>query len=395
MFSTAIYACICYPMTLITNTNQLIAACERFSRDNFLAIDTEFMRERTYYPQLCLIQIAGKDEAVTVDALANEINLNPILDLMANNQITKVFHACRQDMEIFFNLNRRIPYPVFDTQIGAMVCGYGESVSYDKLVRQITGVQIDKSSRFTDWSHRPLSKQQLNYALSDVTHLRTVYESLLNQLEKNGRIDWLNEEFQNVLSPKTYDIPLDQVWKRLKIKNGRPKFLILVRELCGFREKEAQNRNIPRNRVIRDDVLLDIAARSPRTAVDLAKVRSLSAQFAEGRLGKSILRVVAEASNIPESDAPQLEKLNKPKPQKPALIELLKVLLKHKSEDNNVAQKLIASTADLEAIAENDNANVLALNGWRKDVFGDDALLLKSGKIALSAAGDRIKVIRI
>ena len=383
------------PMTLITETSKLIDACERFSRDSFLAIDTEFMRERTYYPQLCLIQIAGKDEAVTVDALATEINLDPILDLMANHKIMKVFHACRQDMEIFFNLNRRIPFPVFDTQIGAMVCGYGESVGYDKLVRQITGVQIDKSSRFTDWSHRPLSKQQLNYALSDVTHLRTVYESLLNQLEKNGRINWLNEEFQNVLNPKTYDIPLDQIWKRLKIKNGRPKFLILVRELCAFREKEAQNRNIPRNRVIRDDILLDIAARSPRSSVDLAKVRSLSAQFAEGRLGKSILRLVAEASNIPESDAPQLEKLNKSKPQKPALIELLKVLLKHKSEDNNVAQKLIASTADLEAIAENDNANVLALSGWRKDVFGDDALLLKSGKIALSAAGDRIRVIPI
>tara|TARA_E500000075_G_scaffold76423_1_gene68771 strand:- start:122 stop:1270 length:1149 start_codon:yes stop_codon:yes gene_type:complete len=382
-------------MTLITETSKLIDACERFSRDSFLAIDTEFMRERTYYPQLCLIQIAGKDEAVTVDALATEINLDPILDLMANHKIMKVFHACRQDMEIFFNLNRRIPFPVFDTQIGAMVCGYGESVGYDKLVRQITGVQIDKSSRFTDWSHRPLSKQQLNYALSDVTHLRTVYESLLNQLEKNGRINWLNEEFQNVLNPKTYDIPLDQIWKRLKIKSGRPKFLILVRELCAFREKEAQSRNIPRNRVIRDDVLLDIAARSPSSSVDLAKVRSLSTQFAEGRLGKSILRVVAEASNIPESDAPQLEKLNKSKPQKPALIELLKVLLKHKSEDNNVAQKLIASTADLEAIAENDNANVLALSGWRKDVFGDDALLLKSGKIALSAAGDRIKVIRI
>ena len=383
------------PMTLITETNELIEACERFSQDSFLAIDTEFMRERTYYPQLCLIQIAGKSEAVTVDALANEISLDPILNLMANNEIIKVFHACRQDMEIFFNLNRRIPFPVFDTQIGSMVCGYGESVSYDKLVRQITGIQIDKSSRFTDWSHRPLSKQQLNYALSDVTHLRTVYESLLNQLEKNGRINWLNEEFQSVLSPKTYDIPLDQIWKRLKIKNGKPRFLILVRELCAFREKEAQNRNTPRNRVIRDDVLLDIAARSPKSSVDLAKVRSLSPQFAEGRLGKSILRVVAEASNIPESDAPQLEKLNKQKPQKPALIELLKVLLKHKSDDNNVAQKLIASTADLEAIAENDNANVLALNGWRKDVFGDDALLLKSGKIALSATGDRIKVIRI
>ena len=383
------------PMTLITETSKLIDACERFSRDSFIAIDTEFMRERTYYPQLCLIQIAGKDEAITVDALATEINLNPILDLMANHKVIKVFHACRQDMEIFFNLNRRIPFPVFDTQIGAMVCGYGESVGYDRLVRQITGVQIDKSSRFTDWSHRPLSKQQLNYALSDVIHLRTVYEALLDQLEKNGRLNWLNEEFQNVLNPKTYDIPLDQVWKRLKIKNGRPKFLILVRELCAFREKEAQNRNIPRNRVIRDDVLLDIAARSPRSSVDLAKVRSLSTRFAEGRLGKSILRVVAEASTIPESDAPQLEKLNKPKPQKPALIELLKVLLKHKSQDNNVAQKLIASNADLEAIAENDNANVLALNGWRKDVFGDDALLLKSGKIALSAEGDRIKVIRI
>ncbi len=382
-------------MTLITETNQLIDVCERFSHDSFLAIDTEFMRERTYYPQLCLIQIAGKDEAVTVDALANEINLNPILDLMANNEITKVFHACRQDIEIFFNLNRQIPFPVFDTQIGAMVCGYGESVSYDKLVRQITGVQIDKSSRFTDWSHRPLSKQQLHYALSDVTHLRTVYESLLDQLEKNGRINWLTEEFQNVLSPRTYDIPLDQIWKRLKIKNGRPKFLILVRELCAFREKEAQNRNIPRNRVIRDDVLLDIAARSPRSSVELAKVRSLSPQFAEGKLGKNILRVVAESSGIPESDAPQLEKLNKPQPQKPALIELLKVLLKHKSEDNNVAQKLIANAADLEAIAEDDNANVLALNGWRKDVFGDDALLLKSGKIALSATGDRVKVIRI
>ena len=382
-------------MTLITETNKLAEACKRFSRDTFLAIDTEFMRERTYYPQLCLIQIAGNSDAVIVDALANEINLNPILDLMANQQITKVFHACRQDMEIFFNLNRKIPFPVFDTQIGAMVCGYGESISYDKLVRQITGIQIDKSSRFTDWSHRPLSKQQLNYALSDVTHLRTVYESLLKQLEKNRRISWLDEEFQTVLSPETYDISLNEIWKRLKIKTGKPRFLILIRELCAFREQEAQSRNIPRNRVIRDDVLLDIAARSPRSSIDLAKVRSLSSQFSEGRLGKNILKVVSDASDIPESDAPQLENLNKKGKQKPALVELLKVLLKHKSEDYNVAQKLIASAADLEAIAEDDNPDVLALNGWRKDVFGDDALLLKSGKIALSADRDRVKVIRI
>ena len=382
-------------MTLITEPTQLVEACRRLANETFLSIDTEFMREKTYYPQLCLIQIAGKKEAIVIDALAEDINLNPVLELMENEAITKVFHACRQDIEIFYNLNHKIPSPIFDTQIGAMVCGYGESVGYDKLVRQITGIQIDKSSRFTDWSYRPLSKQQIKYALSDVTHLRTVFEALSSQLEKSGRTKWLEEEFKTVLNPETYNTPLDKSWKRLKVKNGQPRFLILIRELCAFREREAQNRNVPRNRIIRDDILLDIAARSPKSPHDLAKVRNLTKQFSQGKLGESILRVVETANKIPDSEAPPLEKVNNFQHQKSALVDLLKVLLKLKSEDFNVAQKLIANSTDLEAIANNNDANVLALTGWRKDIFGDDALLLKTGKIALSAYNGKIQLIQL
>ena len=382
-------------MTLITESNKLAEACNRLTNEKFLSIDTEFMREKTYYPQLCLIQIAGEKEAIIIDALAKDINLNPVLELMENKTITKVFHACRQDMEIFYNLNHKIPSPIFDTQIGAMVCGYGESIGYDKLVRQITGIQIDKSSRFTDWSYRPLSKQQLSYALSDVTHLRTVFEALSSQLEKSGRIKWLDEEFKTVLNPETYNTPLDKSWKRLKVKTGKPRFLILIRELCAFREREAQNRNVPRNRVIRDDILLDIAARSPRSPSDLAKVRNLTTQFSQGKLGESILRVVEAANQISDSDAPRLEKSDYFQHQKSALVDLLKVLLKLKSENFNVAQKLIANSTDLEAIAHNNKANVLALTGWRKDIFGEDALSLKAGKIALSASNGKIELIRL
>jgi ribonuclease D len=382
-------------MTLITESNKLAEACNRLTNEKFLSIDTEFMREKTYYPQLCLIQIAGEKEAIIIDALAKDINLNPVLELMENKTITKVFHACRQDMEIFYNLNHKIPSPIFDTQIGAMVCGYGESVGYDKLVRQITGIQIDKSSRFTDWSYRPLSKQQLSYALSDVTHLRTIFEALSSQLEKSGRIKWLEEEFKTVLNPETYNTPLDKSWKRLKVKTGKPRFLILIKELCAFREREAQNRNVPRNRVIRDDILLDIAARSPRSPSDLAKVRNLTTQFSQGKLGESILRVVEAANQISDSDAPRLEKSDYFQHQKSALVDLLKVLLKLKSENFNVAQKLIANSTDLEAIANNNKANVLALTGWRKDIFGEDALSLKAGKIALSASNGKIELIRL
>jgi ribonuclease D len=382
-------------MTLINNSKELSDVCNRLANEKFLAIDTEFMRERTYYPQLCLIQIAGENEAVIIDALAPNLNLEPLLKLMADEKIIKVFHACRQDMEIFFNLNRKIPTPFFDTQIGAMVCGYGDSVSYDKLVKTLIGIQIDKSSRFTDWSHRPLSKQQLEYALSDVTHLRTVYELLSNKLKKNGRRSWLDEELKVLKNPHIYEVPPDEAWKRLKVKSGKPGFLILVKELSAYREHEARRRDVPRNRIIRDDVLLDIAARSPQSPNDLAKVRNLTTQFAVGKLGQSILQTVQKARQTPESEAPKLQQLENFRQQKSAIVDLLKVLLKLKSEDHDVAQKLIANTADLEEIANNDEANVSALKGWRKDIFGNDALLLKAGKIALSASGDHVELIRL
>lgn len=358
-------------------------------------MDTEFMRERTYYPKLCLIQIAGAKEAFAVDTLADGMDLTPVFELMANPAILKVFHACRQDMEIFFHLTQTLPAPLFDTQIGAMVCGHGESVSYDKLVRKLTGAQVDKSSRFTDWSHRPLSEQQLGYALSDVTHLRTVYERLSAQLASNGRASWLEEEFEVVSSLATYDIDPRNSWLRLKVRSGKRRFLATVRELAAYRELEARRRDVPRNRIIRDDVLMDIAARAPRSANDLAKVRNISSQFASGRAGVEILEVVARALALPEADCPRIDNDIDARQPRSAIVELLRVLLKLKSENHDVAQKLIANAADLDAIALDDNADVPALRGWRRKIFGEDALSLKAGRLALSATGDQVKLVTL
>jgi ribonuclease D len=382
-------------MTLITNTRELAAVCDRLSTEEFVCVDTEFMRERTYYPILCLIQIAGSSEAIAVDPLAEGISLEPVFELMANPAIMKVFHACRQDMEIFYNLTKTLPAPLFDTQIGAMVCGHGESVSYDKLVRKLTGTQIDKSSRFTDWSNRPLSDAQTGYALSDVTHLRTVYELLSAQLSSNGRASWLEEEFAVVTSLGTYELDPQDAWLRLKVRSGKHRFLAVVRELAAYRELEARRRDIPRNRVLRDDVLLDIAARAPRTAKDLAKVRNINEQFAAGRSGTDIMEAVAKALELPDKACPQLTNDNDTRQARPAIVELLRVLLKQKSEEHQVAQKLIANAADLDAIALTDAADVAALRGWRKEIFGNDALALKSGKLALSASGDQVKIITL
>ena len=382
-------------MTLISDSTSLERVCQRLSKDCFISVDTEFMRERTYYPKLCLVQIAGKNEAIAIDTLAPKIQLEPMLDLLSNDSIVKVFHACRQDMEIFFNLTNKIPTPLFDTQIGAMVCGHGDAVSYDKLVRKLIGIQIDKSSRFTDWSHRPLSKTQLNYALSDVTHLREVYKRLTEQLKENGRRSWLEEEFNLVKDPRTYTTAPWDAWKRLKIRSGKPRFLILVQELAAFREIEAQRRDVPRNRIIRDDILLDIAARSPTTPNDLAKVRNMSQRDALGSMGQGILRTVETALNMPEEKAPRLMKGRSNSGTQSAIVDLLKVLLKLKSEEHSVAQKLIASASDLEAIAANDTADVAALRGWRRDIFGNDALLIKSGEIALSAYNNNIKIVKL
>jgi len=382
-------------MTIISDNTDLAAFCDRMATEEFVCVDTEFMRERTFYPKLCLIQISGANEAVAIDPLADGISLEPVHALMANPDVLKVFHACRQDMEIFYLQTKMIPAPLFDTQIGAMVCGHGESVSYDKLVRKLTGVQVDKSSRFTDWSHRPLSSAQVGYALSDVTHLRTVYEKLAAQLKANGRESWLEEEFAVVSSPATYELDPRDSWLRLKVKSGKSRFLAVVRELATYRELEARRRDIPRNRIMRDDVLLDIAARAPRNPKDLAKVRNISEQFATGRAGAEILDAVAKAAALPEDECPRIEQNRDTRQPHPAIVELLRVLLKQKSEKHQVAQKLIANAADLDAIAIADDADVAALRGWRKKLFGDDALALKAGRLALAVSGDQVKLISL
>ena len=381
-------------MTLITDNDLLASACDRLSNEVYLSVDTEFMREKTYYPRLCLIQISGKKEAVAVDAISPGINLEPVFKLLNDPTIIKVFHACRQDMEIFFHLTNNTPTPVFDTQIAAMVCGYGDAISYDKLVKQILGIDIDKSSRFTDWSQRPLSKAQLNYALSDVTYLRKIYEQLKKQLQENGRETWLAEELDFVTSTNTYMIDPEKVWLRLKVRSGRPQFLILVQAIAAFREREAQRRDVPRNRVLRDDVLLDIAARAPATPEELAKVRSISANFATSNSGTQILKAISLAKEIPIDKAPKIERTERKNNQGTAVVELLKVLLKMKAEEHNVAQKLIAATADLEAVAADGMADVAFLKGWRREIFGNDALLLKSGKLGLSIENQSIKITR-
>ena len=381
-------------MTLITDNGLLASACDRLSNEVYLSVDTEFMREKTYYPRLCLIQISGKKEAIAVDTISPGIDLEPVFKLLNDPTIIKVFHACRQDMEIFFHLTNNTPKPVFDTQIAAMVCGYGDAISYDKLVKQIVGIDIDKSSRFTDWSQRPLSNAQLNYALSDVTHLRKIYEQLKKQLRENGRETWLAEELDFVTSTTTYMIDPEKVWLRLKVRSGRPQFLILVQAIAAFREREAQRRDVPRNRVLRDDVLLDIAARAPATPEELAKVRSISANFATSNSGAQILKAISLAKQIPIDQAPKIERTERKNNQGTAVVELLKVLLKMKAEEHNVAQKLIAATADLEAVAADGMADVAFLKGWRREIFGNDALLLKSGKLGLSIENQSIKITR-
>jgi len=382
-------------MTLLTTSDAVAQACGRLSAESFVCVDTEFMRERTYYPKLCLVQVSGEHEAFAIDALAEGMDLAPLFELMDNPEILKVFHACRQDMEIFYHLSGRLPAPLFDTQIGAMVCGHGESVSYDKLVRKLTGARVDKTSRFTDWSHRPLSDTQIGYALSDVTHLRDVYKKLSSELEANGRAHWLEEEFNIVTSPETYNTDPRAAWSRLKIRSGKRRFLAVVRELAAYRETEAQNRDVPRNRILRDDVIMDIAARSPKNPADLSKVRNISPQFASGRGGKEILKTVATALALPESECPEIDTDNDQRQPRPAIVELLRVLLKQKAEEHDVAQKLLANAADLDAIALDDDADVAAMRGWRREIFGEDALALKSGKLALGATGDRVKLIRL
>ncbi|PKU23975.1 ribonuclease D [Telmatospirillum siberiense] len=373
-------------MSLIADTASLAALCQRLQSAPFITVDTEFVREKTYWPVLCLVQVAGPDEAWAIDPLAPGMDLSPLYALMADTRVLKVFHAARQDVEIFQHLAGAIPTPLFDTQVAAMVCGFGDSVSYETLASQLAHAKIDKSLRFTDWAARPLTGKQLHYALSDVTHLRPVYEKLKKRLERDSRAEWLVAEMAVLTNPKTYCVEPDEAWHRLKPRSSSPRFLMVLKELAAWREREAQDRDLPRQRVIRDEALMEIAAQAPTTADDLARTRGLSKGLAEGRQGTALLEAVAKALAAPESAWPEpAERNDLPRGLGP-VVDLLKVLLKLKCDEHDVAQKLVASSADIEAIAADDDAEVPALQGWRRTIFGEDALRLKHGNIGVGLA---------
>ena len=380
-------------MTLIASPEELAAFCARQAKADYLAVDTEFMRDTTYWPKLCLTQVGGPDEVAAIDPLAPGMDLAPLFELLKNKKVLKVFHSARQDMEIFYLLMGALPEPIFDTQVAAMVCGFGESVGYDTLARKLSGARIDKSSRFADWARRPLKKRQVEYALSDVIHLRPVYERLRRLLESSGRTAWLDEEMAVLTAPETYQLRPETAWLRLKTRSGDRRYLAVLRALAAWREREAQRRDVPRNRVLRDEQLFDIAVHRPDSAEDLARTRGLSREVAQGRIGRAILTAIAEGMAVPEAECPSPP----PRSERPAgigpVVDLLKVLLKMKCESHEVAQKLVASTADLEAIAADDRARVPALHGWRHDVFGRDALALKHGELALSVEGRKVRLV--
>jgi len=380
-------------MTLITQTADLAAFCQRQSGAEFVAVDTEFMRDKTYWPQLCLVQVAGPEEAAAIDSLAPGIDLKPLYDLLTDTKIVKVFHAARQDMEVFYHLTNQLPVPIVDTQVAAMVCGFGDSVSYETLATKLASARIDKSSRFTDWARRPLSDRQLAYALSDVTHLRLAYEKLRKRIDKAGRHSWFEDEMAVLTDTKTYRADPQMMWRRLKVRSDKPRFLALLRELAAWREEEAQRRNLPRNRVIKDESLIELAAHAPRNVEDLSHGRGLGRGFAESKQGTAILAAIERGLAVPESECPKPE----PRPVLPQgigpLVELLKVLLKSKCEQHGVAQRLIASSDELDLLAADDSADIPALHGWRREVYGEDALALKAGRIGLTVAGKGIKII--
>ncbi|MQP66880.1 ribonuclease D [Niveispirillum sp. SYP-B3756] len=382
-------------MTLITTTDDLAAFIDRIRDEEYVTVDTEFMREKTYYPQLCLVQVAGPNDAAAIDPLAPGIDLQPLFALMDDPKVLKVFHAARQDLEIFYNLTGKVPAPLFDTQVAAMVCGFGDSVGYETLITKLTPARIDKSSRFTDWSQRPLTDRQLTYALSDVTHLRPAYEKIRAKLARTGRAEWLTDEMAILTEPATYRTEPEDAWKRLKVRTEKPRFLAILKEVAAWREREAQRKDLPRNRVLRDEALVEIAAHAPTNADDLGRTRGLGSGMAQGRYGTEILAAVQTALAIPDANLPRPDPRPEPPPGIAPIVELLRVLLKMVCDDNEVASRLVANSADLEAIAGNDDADVTALKGWRRDLFGEAALKLKRGKLALAITGKKVKLVEL
>ncbi|TAG31410.1 MAG: ribonuclease D [Rhodobacterales bacterium] len=385
-------------MRTITTTEDLAAFCTAAKAEPYVTIDTEFLRERTYWSKLCLIQMAlpgANGDAVLVDPIEGaEMSLEPLYDLFRHEATVKVFHAARQDLEIFFVEGNSFPKPLFDTQVAAMVCGFGEQVGYETLVKKIAKANLDKTSRFTDWSRRPLTEAQKDYALADVTHLRVIYEFLAAQLKKNGRAEWVAEELAMLTEPETYTVHPDEAWMRIKTRTTSGRFLAVVKALARFREAYAQAQNVPRSRVMKDDALLELASTRPTTAEELGRSRLLLREGRKAEIVDGILAAVKAGVEMRAEDMPRVETPREQLQVNPALADLLRVLLKAKSESLGVAPRLIASTADLDAIAAGER-NLPALGGWRREAFGDDAIRLCKGEIALSAKGNEVRVVQL
>ncbi len=382
-------------MTPITTTAELKAFCERLHGAPFVAVDTEFMRETTYWPKLCLIQAATPDAEAVIDPLSPDIDLSCFLAVMADKSIEKVFHAARQDVEIFSNLGA-IPMPLFDTQIAGMAAGFGEQIAYDALVRQMLKIDLDKSSRFTDWARRPLSEAQLSYAIADVTHLARLFPLLRGRLEETGRLPWVTEEMRAMTDPALYDVDPENAWKRLRPRRHTAKYLAIFRAVAAWRERTAQTRDQPRGRILKDEAVDELATQAPTEADDLNRLRSVPKGFAGSKFGPELVEAIRDAIKNADSYAPVVARGGPPpSPAAGAVVELLKVLLKARAEDADVASKLIATVADLEKIANDDNAETPALQGWRLDAFGRDALRLKRGELALVLDGTRVRVVEV
>ncbi|MGI9354497.1 MAG: ribonuclease D [Rhizobiaceae bacterium] len=382
-------------MKIITDTRALAEACTAFAEHGYVTVDTEFLRETTFWPILCLIQIAGPGDECIVDPMADDIDLRPFFQLMGDESVVKVFHAARQDVEIVHNLGGLIPKPLFDTQVAAMVCGYGDSIAYNMLVQRITGGHIDKTSRFTDWSRRPLTNKQLNYALADVTHLRDVYQSLKSDLEQKNRAHWVAEEMKILTTEETYNLPVEKAWTRLKMRVRKPRDLAVMQAVAEWREIEAREKDVPRGRVMKDDGIYEIAQQHPKDATALGRLRAVPRGFEKSRSAESLLEVVAEAMALPEKDLPDVPRPVRAPEGTNAASELLRVLLKIVAEHHGVASKIVATSDDLDKIAADDNADVPALHGWRRELFGEQALELKRGDIALGFEKCKIQVIEL
>lgn len=379
---------------MIDTTAALEEACRLLAQSDFITIDTEFLRETTFWPELCLIQMASPEHEYIVDPMAKGLDLKPFFELMANSAVVKVFHAARQDIEIIFHLGDLLPHPIFDTQVAAMVCGFGDSVSYDQLVQKVKNVHIDKTSRFTDWSRRPLSEKQLDYALADVTHLRDVYLKLKGQLEAEGRAEWLTEEMAILESRETYDLPPEQAWQRLKMRLRKPTELAVMQYVAAWREREARARNVPRSRVLKDDAIYEIAQQQPKDVEALGRLRTIPKGWERSSSGAAIIEQVNTALALPKSEMPHLQRHAHAPEGTQSAVELLKVLLRLTSEKHGVASKVIANSDDLEKIAaEGEKAEVAALQGWRKELFGDLALKLISGGVGLRFVDKRVEAV--